>query len=553
MWYHMLLTKQYHVYLQILTFSTEGNREELKKVLEDCPNATDVLFQEDRGQGKTALHWAKSADIAKLLVEAVEPDRREKFILRLSRSKDSAVDLAAVYGKNDVISYLFSVVNREDLVFRTTWPNHGITPLHRAHNAETAKLLIEFIQPCNRHQFLFTKDDRGRTALHWAGLMLKHDVAKYLCSLGQGDKLLLEQDRYGNTALHLTMMDVSMLEVLFGQCTNEKNAEAFLAKLDNKKKTALRMPVEFSDIHSVKYLLSLPYCNDNILFMLDVNGQSDLHCAKTEEIALLLFDHVNNKQAYVTVEDKDGNTAAMHMVTLGQVETLEPVLEYIEFNKLGITQQLETKNHKNQNIFHLACISPKSAAFCELLLTYISEIDISKVLVPDVYNNTPLNYVAARFETGVFAELLLKLPLRLRQLFLLKKNKSGSSCRSIIHHKEFSQRYYLQSVLCDLSSADHSDRFLRPFIARTTFFLENDRDATYFTKPEEVISYDEDLLRVLKYSLNEYSLLDSAYVISHNLFGNSCRAATQVMMLEGSNISSEAAAKQVSRKQQTKS
>ncbi|KAF6033754.1 hypothetical protein EB796_007936 [Bugula neritina] len=131
------------------------------------------------------------------------------------------------------------------------------------------------------------------------------------------------------------------------------------------------------------------------------------------------------------------------LTKFGRSSALREVLLYMEenYDANKIRSFLQKHNKHRQNILHLAALSSSLKELYTELQEYLYYADVKTLIYPDVCGNTPIHYVAAK--------------------------------------------------------------------------------------------YDETILKVLKYSLNEYSLLDSAYTTSHTLF--SLAAAIQQTIISSVN------------------
>ncbi|KAF6026742.1 hypothetical protein EB796_014945 [Bugula neritina] len=105
-------------------------------------------------------------------------------------------------------------------------------------------------------------------------------------------------------------------------------------------------------------------------------------------------------------------------------------------------------------------------------------MNVTEMMASDVYGNTPVHYAAAKRLTANATNIQL------------------TNCRILVAKELFEETYYIQKVLC----------------ANNTPSVRNFEQK--LANPDKYFSYDEKMFKVLKYSLNEYSLLDTAYRLS---------------------------------------
>jgi len=133
------------------------------------------------------------------------------------------------------------------------------------------------------------------------------------------------------------------------------------------------------------------------------------------------------------------------------------------------------------------------------------------MMASDVYGNTPVHYAAAKYHTRVFADFMLHLPLSARRLTANATNIQLTNCRILVAKELFEETYYIQKVLC----ANNTPSLASMFPKLQFYFSSRVRNFEQkLANPDKYFSYDEKMFKVLKYSLNEYSLLDTAYRLS---------------------------------------
>ncbi|KAF6027076.1 hypothetical protein EB796_014620 [Bugula neritina] len=217
----------------------------------------------------------------------------------------------------------------------------------------------------------------------------------------------------------------------------------------------------------------------------------------------------------LSVKTSGGDTPILTLARFGRYNALKEVFQQLEqLDSDVLMSYLLECNDNNQNILHLIALSPTLEDLSLLLKDFFCSSDIIDMMYPDIYGNTPIHYVAAKYATKTFADFMLNLPLAIRKSIADASNVQLTDCRRIIYKKSFNELFYVQKVLCDESNKQLTSKFNN---VKALFAEDLEQQ---LAAPENAFKYDEDILRVLKYSLNEYSLLDSAYKTSNFLFSS---------------------------------
>ena len=165
----------------------------------------------------------------------------------------------------------------------------------------------------------------------------------------------------------------------------------------------------------------------------------------------------------------------------------------------------------------------------QVLVEYCPRINIRDVITADVHGNTPINYVAGRFQTREFANFLMRLSLPDRQQVISAQNNAAISCRSIARRRTFDRRFYHKYVLCrdkglQFAGGDDNSVTLRrdpvpdniimgmslPLAERSSILGGNADDLVFDTVQDSSylkVEFDERIFRVMKYALNEYAIV----------------------------------------------
>jgi len=474
--------------------------------------ADDELILKKSVNGQTALHYAKDREIAKLLVESVLPNNKTTFILSVDDKQGTALLAAAVCDRIDVVEYLCNLAPANDeLILKSDV--YGQTALHYAENREIAKLLVESVLPNNKTTFILSVDENQHTALHVAANKGRTDVVEYLCNLSPAnDELILKRNFKGETALHYA--ENREIAKLLVESVLPNNYTIFILSVDENQFTALHTAAIYERTRVVEYLCRFSELSVSLMFWQDCFNNTGMHFATNKTIVSCMLSSLEDAQIdeLLSLTNNKGNTPILSLVDFGQHESLAELLQHIDNETdLDIITYLEQHNYDGQNILHLAALSLFLDSIYNALQNYVGCLKLEKMMYPDAYGNTPIHYVAAKYDTKVFADFMLHLSLTMRQKITDLPNSQLVDCRNIIHQKNFSELFYIEKVLADDKHSSLVEKFAADYILRKDFKQQ-------LTHPKSFYKYDETILKVLKYCLNEYSLLDSAYTTSHSLF-----------------------------------
>jgi len=386
------------------------------------------------------------------------------------------------------------------------------TALHSVNNAETARQLVESVEVCKQKEFILSVDDNKCTPLHVAAHEGKTDVVEYLCSLSTTDnELILKQDVNGRIALHHA--GNSKIAKLLVEAVLPGDRNSFILSVDDGQLTALHVAVMLEKTQVVEYLCSFSELYVPLMFGQDFFSNTAMHYATNKKIVSCMLSGLKSAQIdeLLSVINNVGNTIILSLAEFGQHESLAELFQHIE-NKadLKLRTYLEQHNYTGQNIFHLAARSLFLDSCYAVLKDYVGCLKLENMMFPDMCGNTPIHYVAAKYDTRIFADFMLQLSLPTRQEIINSSNSKLIDCRMIIRQKKFSESFYIKKVLADDEHSSLATKF-------AFFGLIRKDGKQQLAHPENVYKYDESILKVLKYCLNEYSLLDSAYTTSHSL------------------------------------
>jgi len=450
----------------------------------------------------TALHNIEDADTARQLVELVQLSRQRQF---------TVFHLAAENGRTDVVEYLCSFSLADELILKKD--DNGRTALHYAKNREIAKLLVESILPENQKAFILCVDEKQYTALHAAADSGRTDVVDYLCSLSLADdELILKKDTDGQTALHYTKS--REIAGLLVESVLQEHHQPFILSVNKNQHTALHLAVLFEKIPVVEYLCSFSKLSVSLIFEQDLFNNTAMHYTTNREIVSCMLSSLQDAQIdkLLSLTNDAGYTPILSLVEFGQHESLAELLRHIENETdLDIATYLEQHNYEGQSILHLAALSLFLDSIYDVLQDYVGGLNFEKMMYADKLENTPIHYVVAKYDTRIFADFMLHLPSPMRQEVANLSNSKLVDYRVIIQQKKFSELFYIKRILADDEHSTLAEKFQVYEFFRKDCKLQ-------LTQPENFYKYDETILKVLKYCLNEYSLLDCAYTVAHSLF-----------------------------------
>ena len=499
-------------------------------------------------QGYTPLHYAESQETAQLVLETVCESKRREFIFTLNEDLETAIHTAAWWQQNDVVRFLldYAVSNHfacSLLAIKNLW---GKTALHRAGNVTVARFMVEAIRdPTKREEFVMTTNSYRKTGLHMACGNRKTGVAKYMLSLTDLDidKLLFVKNEWGNTALHNT--DYGEIARLLLDAVSSNHYQRFIAEINNDNETALHVACEEGRNDVVEVILSKSGNISSLLLMqrdLDLNtplhkaanfsisktltsvaasagiinqlltavnkrNRNSLHIACVEGRNLVVEHLLTFEFTNLFTSDDDGNTPLLLAIDHGHIEIMSFILLTYENHPQMLEDLMQQRNKFGQNVFHLACRHIKYAEYYAVLKDYIHMVDITEISGPDILGNTPLHYLVGTYNVAQFADHIMRLSLLHRRRYLLHTyNSTNTNCKDVISQsegKEDVNKIFLQSIL----NVDSNSLF--EFYESRITFADMYKEQLYKTQNLS-LNFDPQLLKVMMYALNEYSLMSVA-------------------------------------------
>lgn len=292
----------------------------------------DELILKQNSDGSTALHYAKTEAIAKLLIESISSERQIDSISFVTSLQFTALHTAVALDKVDVVKYLLRLLPTYNHLAATK-NSDGCTALHSATNRNIAELLVESIMPDKRSEFVKSVDNNQCTALYRAAATGRADIVEYLCSLYPGDsEFLLMKDSEGSTPLHIAInREIAKLLVESVDANSQKN---LVFSVNENDCTALHVAAAYGKADIVEYLCSLYPRDDKLVQMKASNGWKALHFASRKGIAKVLVESVrpNRQKEYLLSTDNNGFTALHVSAAEGKTGIVEYLCELFSNN-----------------------------------------------------------------------------------------------------------------------------------------------------------------------------------------------------------------------------
>jgi len=381
----------------------------------------DTLLLAKDSNGRTALHYAKTKNLAELLVNSVSQKNQNNFILSADETQCTALHDAASQSQTDVVEYLCSLPVKDELVFAKD--DTGCTALHSATKKRVAQLLVESIIPNKKRDFILSASTYYRhTALHLAVKLGRTDVVEYLCSLPVKDELLLAKNIQGWTALHYSKNE-KVAKLLVESLKPEKR-RYFLYMINTYYATALHVAAYTGRIGVVKYLCSLYPNNYELMRKKDSLDCNVLHNCENGNIARIVLESLTIEQQkhILNALNKFQHTPLQEAVILGKFDTVK----YLCSVHKNIDEFVYMKDTVGGTIFHY--VYDRNTA--ELLINSAKGSNVSKMLSTiNTYAQTVL-HIAARGGRNDLIEYFCGFITNVDEL-VLAKDKFG---KTVLHY-----------------------------------------------------------------------------------------------------------------------
>ena len=285
-----------------------GRADIVEKLLEKMsPEAINA--NKDRG-GDTALHKAAQyggrTDIVEKLLEKLTPEA----INATNGARDTALHLAAQYGRADIIEKLLEKMSPEAI---KAIDNHGSTVLHieaERGNAALVEKLLEKMSP----EAVNAEDRYGDTALHKAAQNGREDIVEKLLEKlleKMSPEAINAKNNKGRTALDYAR-----------KSENKKVITLIEDKLDPNE--ALIKACKENDLQRVKRVIK----NGADSSTKDSHGNTALHIlARYGRIDIVEYLLEKVSPEAVNAKDRDGDTALHIAAQYGRADIIEKLLE----------------------------------------------------------------------------------------------------------------------------------------------------------------------------------------------------------------------------------
>lgn len=511
----------------------------------------------------TALHDAKSRDMVALILQAIPPTQRKSLLLigdedgntflhsackagktsiveyLLPVKADGEHDEAVTFGHNanveelwshtdlvfainrmgetllhaatksgdcKLVSYLLSLsIDTEELLFTMCHQEEGTTAictsgtaLHKAANVETAKVLVDAVSKSRRKEFVTTLNDWGETALHEASDQSTGvPLMKFLLSqVSDKESYVMISGNTQGTALHRSCKK-EHAKLLFDSIHIDKH-EAFILTLDKEERSALHIACRQGK-------------TDVAAFLLSFGKKMPTRAAVIPKTILpKSYPPTNISEGLITMPDNNGNTPFMHAINSGFVRLVKGMLQFFEITATDVQLQLEHQNSLQQNAFHLAARHTECDRYMSHIRDCLNEVQVGKILVKDIFGNSPLHYAAAMGNVALFATLLMKIPLEKRRFMLMQMNVNRLNPLAIVHrHSDYSEQadtmFVIRSIMNDNVSTCLSYYYSRFMSLHHSF--KHGEEVSFPRNPK--------ILNVTMHSILIYSLLDQASTALH--------------------------------------
>ncbi|XP_067940004.1 ankyrin repeat, PH and SEC7 domain containing protein secG-like [Watersipora subatra] len=184
----LLITIKHDSYTAVMVAAAGAHTEICRLLLSPIRRTADELLWMKEKDGRTALHLAvwrgDNSECVELLIDAVSDERKYEFVAEKSGYGNTAIALAAAYGRSKCIEFLlynFSSLQRDSLL--NIQDNILYTPLHyAAYRGETTalKVMLGSVSLVTVSSILNIKNKHNRTPLEDAEFKGKKESSELL-------------------------------------------------------------------------------------------------------------------------------------------------------------------------------------------------------------------------------------------------------------------------------------------------------------------------------------------------------------------------------------
>ncbi|XP_010242942.1 PREDICTED: protein ACCELERATED CELL DEATH 6 [Nelumbo nucifera] len=257
----------------------------------------NVLLRVPNIEGNTPLHEAVRGRHRAVAEVLMKHDPRSAFTV--NRSGESPLYLAADRGLLDFVQQMLQFPLQDTSQDIYGGPN-GQTPLHaaiaRRHTA------VVNVLASGRKELINTKDDDGRTPLHYAATFGFADGA--LCLLREDTSAAYQKDNDGRFPIHMAASKghTNIIRVLLGHCLESREL------LNRNGQNALHVAAKSGKDQLVTYILRTPAL-EMLINETDNEGNTPLHLATMHSHPKIVNILAHDARVDMIVMNNEGSTA----------------------------------------------------------------------------------------------------------------------------------------------------------------------------------------------------------------------------------------------------
>ena len=511
--------------------------------------STDIILNRD-SDGRTALHYVATASIAKMIVSNVNTAEQHKLLLP-DRDGLTALHRAAAHQSAGVVQSMidFSCGFQAYNDWVSLADKYGCTPLHYANTGDIAACFLDPLPPESQEKIITSLDNQGASPLHHACEMggrpdVVETLLRYISMFNVDVKMfILSPNCKGVTSLQEACQnrETVVLQHLL-QIGEELNILPELILCASEGEFSLLQIA--GSIEVARYLMGLLISDDDKFKLLThsncIERMNAFHSAafyRREWLARYILFEIPSYlipgevlKEMLGYTNFYGDTPFLLAVKHGNCDFIKTMLDYLSSSSenLNILEAVfDNRDHQLKNAFHIAALHPQCTSLMVALLRY-SHLVHQKILFAsfDIFRNSPMNYLAGRYQAKLFATFFHALPMHLRKHILCQRNVSGANCVDILSQKQFEPEIYHSVVMC----GNKNIRFVKGSRGggRATE-LEIHITPSIIYKAQEFVnvSYDDRLWTVIRYGLNQYDITFSVTLTDPTYAGRKVACLTR--------------------------
>ena len=271
--------------------------------------------------GQTPLHKAQSSAMAKILLDGLTPQARQKIIKHRDVQGRAALHIAVCSDKVEVVDLIITSTDSEDRDYVISCVNDdGNTPLDKAESFDMAKTLLDGLTPSTRHNCMKLSSSKRRAMLHASVVCDREEVANLLIrstDSANRDSVITCVDDNGRTLLHKTLSSAMAKKLLDG--LTPQTRQQLVKHRDRQGSTALHRAVHSDNVEVVDQIIRSTDSEDRdslIICCTDEHGRTLLHKAKSSAMAKTLLAELTpqTRQQLIKHRDNAGHTAVTYAI-----------------------------------------------------------------------------------------------------------------------------------------------------------------------------------------------------------------------------------------------